>query len=188
MAGIILEGMDNTGKSTLAKKLSQLLAMPVFTAGPPPRHEEHAQLCVQEQHKMLSHGCILDRVTCISDPIYQEDRYKSLYGDGRDFILSEGIPVVYCRPPTRTIVDFSAHEEKSYDTDEHLEKLAKNRHLYVDRYDKFFLNFPHILYDWTDPCMPVELLARELLRCRVNDKYYEQLLWNIRNVGKVSFS
>lgn len=68
---IIVEGLDNTGKSTLCQYLSDHLKLPLFRAGPPPLNEDLIKVCCEYQLGwMYSRPCIFDRVTPVSTHCY----------------------------------------------------------------------------------------------------------------------
>lgn len=64
-------------------------------------------------------------------------------------MLDAGATLVYCRPPIETILDFSNHEVKEYDSPEHLKELQLNGLQVIHRYDALFESLPHYRYDWT---------------------------------------
>jgi phosphoribosyl-ATP pyrophosphohydrolase len=146
-AMIVVEGADNSGKSTLGKAIS----LPYYSAGPAPRSAEELMKCLDEQRARASSPCVQDRLTCISQQVYS-DAPESMFLQKtlEDLVEVPFVIVVYCRPPERTLMDLSTHKVKSYDTEENMEKIARYQHEYIKKYDSLMAKIPHILYDWTE--------------------------------------
>lgn len=143
---IIVEGMDNTGKSTLAK----LFGLDVVHPGPAPRSYEHGIQCLDSQLQLCNKPIVMDRVTCISDPIYRDRGLQKLYEQYRlQMLKTVHCVVVYCRPPDNVVLNNSTHKPKSYDTPKHLEDLKKNGARYLRLYDAAMRHIPHVKYDYT---------------------------------------
>lgn len=159
---IVLEGADNSGKSTLAAKFS---GIPVYTAGPAPKNDEEEDKCLIEQMNRVPKTCVQDRLTCISQQVYANRLFDTkLASYVLDMIKMPTMIVVYCRPPDRVLMDFSTHNVKSYDTEDHLRKILDNQHTFIDRYDSLMSTIPHMHYDWTDPDVVVEGMIKQLLQ------------------------
>jgi len=144
---IVLEGPDNSGKTTLADALRREFAFEKFTAGPAPSTHDELVRCLHDQEGRIWQPCIHDRVTCISQQVYS----------GRDAMLDAFLRrmagpavIVYCRAPERTLMDFSTHRVKGYDTEESLRRLMDRQHEYIGRYDDLMSTVGHVKYDWTD--------------------------------------
>jgi hypothetical protein len=158
---IVLEGADNSGKTTFASRFSGL---PVYTAGPAPKDADAELACIIEQMNNASKRCVQDRLTCISQQVYGNRLFdKSLGQVLVDMIKMPRVIVVYCRPPDRVLMDFSTHNVKSYDTEEHLKKLLDSQHTYIERYDALMSTIPHVLYDWTDPDVHLDGFVKRLI-------------------------
>jgi hypothetical protein len=144
---IIVEGFDNSGKSTLA----YYFGLDVLHPGPRPttHNQEHHCLVDQLSHARLP--VVLDRVTCISTPAYTG---KSIAGY-REWALrlteTHHCILIYCRPDLEYITDFSRHKAKSYDDLKQLDWLSKNAKDIVARYDALMSTLPHMRYDWVNP-------------------------------------
>lgn len=151
---IILEGADNSGKTTLAKQLAES-GRSVYSAGPAPKSKEEEIQCLEEQLARCRVKVLHDRVTAISQQVYADRLFDSSLVSYLLRMRTDGAIVVYCRPPERTLMDLSNHQVKSYDTEEHLQKIIDNQHTFIGRYDAIMATVPHVLYDWTDPQMNV---------------------------------
>lgn len=145
---IILEGFDNSGKSTLSKQFDLEVKHP----GPAPQSYVEELDCLRKQLCLASQHIVHDRVTCISSQVYDgrlNDPWLSSWLNA--MINVPKCVLVYCRPPLDVILDFSNHEVKEYDSPGHLEKIRRNAYEMVMRYDALINNVPHIKFDWTNP-------------------------------------
>ena len=152
---IILEGPDNSGKTTLANQLSEALELPILHSGGPCESRADAD---NRMNKILSGNqeTIWDRVPCISEPIYgitlRDVNY--FYGSGwLDRLLETRPLIIFCRPPNHII--FEKHELGEHDTPEHIDQLDKdgNKELIVKMYDESMKDMPSVYYDWTSANM-----------------------------------
>ena len=152
---IILEGFDNSGKSTLAASFGLRVVHP----GPRPETPGEEAMCLDYQLETCGSNRVMDRVTSISTPCYTGN-FASLYTRYLDAMLSQPHCVlVYCRPPIDIIKDFSHHSAKSYDDEAKIKWLHDNTEVIVDRYDLYMAQFPHMIYDYTKPDYSVKDLA-----------------------------
>lgn len=157
---IIIEGSDNSGKSTLAQELSLMLNMPLHHSGGPPRNAD--EILLRQQNVITSlENCerkIFDRVPVITDMVYGiplrggspfELDHPSYIQNLRDNLK---FPIIYCRPPTRVLLNIMGRDQshkQSYKTEEHLKALHKNLPQVINRYDMLIGNYPHVTYDYT---------------------------------------
>lgn len=145
---IILEGTDNSGKSTLARELARRFDVPVLHPGPRPTTPEEETQCISDQW-FKSHGrLVLDRVTCISTPAYTvgfTDRYlkEAMLLDHAQCL------VIYCRPPAKEILNFDTHILKEYDDPLHIIKLQERIPQIIRNYDGMMAQIRHVKYDYT---------------------------------------
>ena len=150
---ILLEGADNSGKTTLAKELLQLNAqLEHFIAGSPPLNMDHERFCIQQQYALACRPhMILDRATCLSQQIYNDGR---LFETGLmvelDKLLQIGTLVVFCRPSTDKLMAYEKFTWRSEESEIHKQRIIANRHLYIERYDQIMQKIPHIVYDYED--------------------------------------
>jgi hypothetical protein len=152
---IILEGFDNSGKSTLASKLGFEILHP----GPRPKDwvEEHDCLMTQKIRAHLR--LVMDRVTCISTPCYTGEDWPRFKVWASKMIDTPHCVVVYCRPPLEVIKDFDKHVVKTYDEANQVKWLKDNADRIVDNYDTMMQGIPHMRYDYTNPDESVVELA-----------------------------
>jgi hypothetical protein len=144
---IILEGFDNSGKSTLAEQFG----LPVVHPGPRPKTWEEEIICMDNQLADARLPIVMDRITCISSRVYKQKNAQEYYDYLQQMVDTKCCVIIYCRPPTHTILDMSRHSTKTYDTKEHLKDLHRNANLYIGAYDKLFSSVPHLAYNYTKP-------------------------------------
>lgn len=145
---IILEGADNSGKSTLAQKFGLEVKHP----GPRPKTWSEENNCLEGQLRDCGLNMVMDRVTCISSQVYTRKLFDKRYMNYLDrMVYTTGCVVIYCRPPTDVILDMSNHEIKPYDTPKHLKDLAENAESYLKAYDLLFASLPHLVYNYLTP-------------------------------------
>lgn len=143
---IILEGMDNSGKSTAGR----LLSLPVFNSGSRPKNSSEfiQNLLIQQTYSSLK--VVVDRLTCISDPIYSGKDEGGFCLYARNLIVrSPSNVIIYCRPPIETILDFSKHVRKEYDTDDSIKSLQSKAIHLIESYDILMSSLPHLVYNYT---------------------------------------
>lgn len=149
---IILEGYDNSGKSTLAALLHETTGFEVRHPGPAPKNFRDEFCCLVEQASNAPINVIQDRVTSVSSQVYQNKLFNERYMAWLNGMLNTPHCVlIYCRPPIEKILDFTGHQIKDYDTPEHLEKVKGKAIETVESYDLVMKQVPHIVYDWTRP-------------------------------------
>lgn len=145
MKSIILEGPNGAGKSTLGMKLTLALGMPYRHPGPSPdRVTSTLSSCCMEQLSWLLDGSVVDRVTPISEPVYNQNLTHMELGmmKGILYNMLENAIVVYCTSDG----DFT---KKPYYPDGHFEEIVRDKADIRHRYMEAMSEIPHIHYDWT---------------------------------------
>jgi len=109
---IIVEGMDNTGKTTLVRKLTSMLPLKKYKSPGPDIGEAEQIEWVRDRLEDPDEWVIFDRFPLISEPIYGghirgyhnfEDPSKQyLY----DMFKDKNPLIIYCRPPRDKILSF----------------------------------------------------------------------------------
>lgn len=75
---IIIEGVDGSGKTTLARRLSNLMYIPVMLGAGPERYPDEMQDRITAYDVVASKTPIIfDRHPCISDYIYNEKNWQA---------------------------------------------------------------------------------------------------------------
>ena len=158
---LILEGPDNAGKTTLAQRVVAALGDRVIYRHPGGRPDDlQAELnCMNEQLWLLTNqpNIVHDRVTCISQQVYNSDvqlnemRNLAL----RDLMSIPGLVIVYCRPPTDRLMAVEEFTWREGETEEHMQKIVRNQHKFIERYDALMQTVPCISYNYKEPSAEV---------------------------------
>lgn len=162
---IVLEGPDDSGKSTLAFALQEHLGCNIVTIGDKPKTLRDAIFFCEEYIRMRKSGDIMDRCTPISELIY-----RGIFGNAlltpADLVLclqacKNDVVFVHCRPavPNMPVV------KHDYDTIEYVEQLRKAQALIRESYALLFAKmtlegFTVIEYDYQN--MSLEQLFQEI--------------------------
>ena len=154
--GIILEGPDAAGKSSLAREIAKRTGRPLHMAGGRPKGVEEMWSMIRDQKAHSDAGHVVDRVTCISEQVYREGLFmrNDLVTEIHNLIgapSGESALLVYCRPPDNVLFNAANHEWKPYDTEEWKQNILQNQTAFVRRYDLLMSQVPCIVYDWTSP-------------------------------------
>lgn len=149
---IIVEGMDNTGKSTVVQKLSADLKLLVINNRQRPRTVAESR-CYMDLVLPLTtkFNTIFDRWQTISEPVYGPIcRDTHLFALSQiEFQLEVMKPlhplVIYCRPPDSVVLNFGEREQMDGVID-HAPALLKKYDSYMTWLQANWL--PVISYDW----------------------------------------
>jgi len=146
---IIIEGMDNSGKSTLAQYLAQEFDLPLMRS---PKNRTNIIVNTLELLVLNPHA-IMDRFTIISEKIYGPIlRGRTAFDNGFttwdmyfERLLKCHPMVFYCRPPATKVLDFGLRQqmtgvaEHSYELliayDTFMESLQYGSRLQIVKYD-----------------------------------------------------
>ncbi len=142
---IVLEGNDASGKSTLARVLSQRLSLQVIPSEGPEKFP--GEIDERIGRYLQYDRVIFDRHPCVSQPIYQR-----LINKGQaipdpqlteDF-YKQGNLIVYCRPGKE---GFDLHEENpAIDNAAHLAGVRQNYNELLSLYDRWAVERAHFIY------------------------------------------
>lgn len=141
---VVVEGMDNSGKSTLCKRLSHDLELPLVVYTAAKTREAMIQWTKEELarlDKLSSSGevwaSIYDRFRPISDQVYGPVlRGYNVFSDTEEGVelfyrfLQLDPLIIYCRPHSETILGFT-------DGREQMEGVIENGRKLLDQYDYF---------------------------------------------------
>ena len=136
---IILEGPNGSGKSTLGRKLSEDLQIPYSHSGPSP---DDIFLACRDQYRLLMDGTIVDRVTPISEQVYQKCTARQLneFKAWRDTFAIHAV-YVYCTGEGQFM-------PKEYYPPGHYEEVVRNRSVIRHEYDNIMETVDHITFNW----------------------------------------
>ena len=174
---IIVEGPDNSGKSTLINQLIKDLELKEVKRtfhGPTTDIENlysRTLEVINAAIKTDQPNIIIDRFSLIGEDIYGPIlRGKNLW----DVIPQDKIKfwqavnklnpfIIYCRPSLDVILDMKNHQVKIYDTPEHVKRVQEKQKLIVSAYDNYFANWKShnfYSYDYKDKNSYLELKFR----------------------------
>lgn len=141
---VILEGADNSGKSTLAKRLSKDLGIDAVHPGGPPKNIIEVIARCEEQSTVFGLSTevdvIFDRVTCISDLIYrgrpEYDRIFEIFH--RRLQTAKNLVIIYCRPSTDRLKNFDDHVQQDHEDAAVVQHAKDNVDRIISEYDGMF--------------------------------------------------
>lgn len=158
---LILEGPDNSGKTTLAKKLVAMCRseanVEYWHAGGPPTTVQAELDCLRDQFEMVANGhprqFIIDRVTCISQQVYNPDTI--MHPNRQQALLQLSMHrncfIIYARPSTDKLLRSDDMTWRAEEPEEHRQKILCNLHTFVQGYDRVMSAVRCIQYDYEDP-------------------------------------
>jgi len=131
---IIIEGMDNSGKTKLAESLSYKFNLEVMKRSGPPKNREAFILDTLEL-LTLDPEVIYDRHPIISEgvygPVLRDTNVFESEGTHWEFYMDRLIKnnplLIYCRPPDTKILSFGSREQ--------MEGVREKARRLIDRYD-----------------------------------------------------
>lgn len=163
---IIVEGSDNSGKTTLVEQLVKdfdLITLVPYKKGPPKDAETNfmnSWCMINGAINFPPKRVITDRFSLIGESIYgpicrKKDLWVSMY-DRKIKLFNSMIAldpfIIYCRPPDNRVLNMSTHQRKYYDSEEHVQQIINNRALILNAYDNYFAfwrNHNFYKYDYT---------------------------------------
>lgn len=138
---IVLEGPDATGKSTLARYLSQELKRAIVPSEGPEKFP--GEINERIRRYRWFDGVIFDRHPCISQSIYATFNGKTVPDLDLVFDFYETKPVlIYCSTNGRVL----QHQTKDHDSDEHIQMIATNEQQILVLYDHWAIEYAHLIY------------------------------------------
>lgn len=178
---IVLEGPDGSGKSTFAKRL----ALPVIHPGAPPKTESAEQAFFDLQFRSANTPVIYDRITSISQQVYQQRLFDEWYWNPLWKTLSQcHCVIVYCRPPDDVVLDFSNHTVAEHDDPVQMQYVRDNGRMLMESYDRLMSRIPHVNYDFT--LGDDQDLVTRLLKSQFNESEWKLWLREMKRTLKQS--
>lgn len=148
---IIIEGPDNSGKTTLGQKLAKDLGMPLVHSIKPKPEWSELEALEQSIMQLLPQRIIRDRTYAISEFVYGPIcREKSALGELHSQALTNlchyNHLIIYCRPPNDVILKNDGREQ--------MEGVLENHERLIERYDQLILelgqNIKVVRFNYTD--------------------------------------
>lgn len=164
---IVVEGVDNSGKSTLIRALRVVLPdWHVQGSEGPPKHQGEMDERVRRYLDTQPHTMIYDRHPCVSQPIYGMMRthidpidphlINIFYGLGPFFI--------YCDGGERGMKHHIFNPET--DTPEHLEAVQENYNRLLDAYRQWAAKYAILSYRVGDSVSRITKIVEHLVSIR----------------------
>lgn len=140
---IIIEGMDNSGKSTLGQAMAGYFNLLVQESEGPPLSDEEINQRVDRYEAMTDR--IFVRHPVISNSIYGQVRDEGdPITEGRRILFYDQPHIlIYCDAGQRGL---GAHVEKAHDTERHLEDIANNYNKLLYLYRQWAAEYAHFVY------------------------------------------
>lgn len=140
---IVIEGMDNSGKSTLGIALAEYLDLVVQESEGPPLSDEEINERVDRYEKMTDR--LFVRHPVVSNAIYGKFRSEgNPITPGRTIIFYESNPLlIYCDAGTR---GFDGHVVKDHDTPRHQQLLSEHQEVLLQEYRLWAAQHAHFIY------------------------------------------
>jgi len=142
---IILEGVDNSGKSTLATRLAMHLDYVIIPTEGPPKYEGEMDERLERYRVRYATNVIFDR-----HPVISQSLYGRMRGTGDQFddkwrkLLKAARPLyIYCDPQGRGLV---GHVVNKVDSQAHLKQLYDNYFQLLGYYREWAIANAHIIY------------------------------------------
>jgi hypothetical protein len=151
---IILEGPDNSGKTTLASMLrSNCPGLTYYHPGGPPSDQAEEDRCLTDQMLMLMNTdpILMDRCTGISQQVYSPAIWPETHERRQSWVTNAhkgGVIFVYCRPSTDWLMSFENFTWRDGESEEFKQKIIRDQHVFIDRYDELMRTIPHVSYDY----------------------------------------
>ncbi len=141
---IVVEGYDNTGKSTLISELALKLKLDVHWAGGPPKNRLIA--LIDSHNQLMMSNTIHDRITpisrvCYEDPASIPTEVVPLSKILGQFINNDAL-FIHC------VGDGGEHKLSDCDNKDHLKYIQDNEEMIRLRYEMNFQIIPHMRYDF----------------------------------------
>lgn len=171
---VVVEGPDNSGKSTLVEAIRAIDPRArVVLGGPASRDALLARMTAAFVMHEAGEVVVCDRFPAVSEPVYGpilRERSELDDVDARaslGCLKAVGAVVVYCRPPDDAVLDMRTHRRGPSDTPEHLSRLNERKREILERYDEIFADLEWIGLDvrrYDRTCADSTSFAEEILR------------------------
>jgi GTPase SAR1 family protein len=158
---IVIEGMDNSGKSTLARYLAENMKTEIQESEGPPQSRTEINDRIRRYQK--AKNTIFVRHPCVSNIIYDITRppeERNLIDEALiDEFYDSDPTFIYCDPQERRM---QGHLVKEHDSVEHLDRVHRYYPMLLSYYREWAINYAHIIYRirdgrfriwrWLDEC------------------------------------
>lgn len=165
MPNIVIEGMDNSGKSTLAQHVASRLGWQIQESEGPPRSSE--EILSRVHRYSIATLTVFVRHPFVTNPIYDvtrppEERTTFPPHLVEEFYQPGNNVFVYCDPLTRAL---DGHRLKPHDTSVHAQRITDNRAHLLQLYREWAIRYALIMYRIGDD---MDLVADLVANATVN--------------------
>lgn len=179
MKMIIVEGHDNSGKSTLAQEIGAFFDFDVKESeGPPKSADEINERCARYADMAKDQPVLLVRHPVISNAIYAKFREEGdpITDDTRaQFYSNPDVLIIYADQGNRGL---TGHKLKSHDTPEHMALVEANDATILQLYREWAIAKAHVLYRIGDGYTRVFQAVEAFLHSSLNDQLINNSLVN----------
>lgn len=139
---IIIEGHDNSGKSTLALAMASYMELFIQESEGPPKSDDEINARVDAYEDMQHY--LFVRHPVVSNSIYGQFRDEGdPITEGRRMIFYEaGHTIIYCDAQQ----GYDGHNVKDHDTEQHLKLLDENAQALLQAYRIWAAQHAHFVY------------------------------------------
>lgn len=140
---IVLEGPDNSGKSTVAKKLNDIFGWPILHAGGPATKEDVDVRLATDLANMTLKDRIMDRSCIISESIYGPICRDTSLFDATEWykkiqaldMLDPDLLIVFCVADSEHLLnDTRDQSDKEHKSKEHQQRVQEMQYKLIQRY------------------------------------------------------
>ena len=141
---IVIEGIDNSGKSTLARLVARYCGMALIESEGPPRYP--GEIDERVKRYALHRNTVFVRHPCVSQVIYGKMRSEqgSIDPELVQAFYKDWPLLIYCDPLDRGLGEHVIKPE--VDKPEHLEKLERNYDLLLAEYRSWAVRHATLCY------------------------------------------
>jgi hypothetical protein len=151
VVSVVIEGIDNSGKSTLAKYIAQHHLCPnIVESEGPPRYPGEINERISRYFRDQRPNLIYVRHPVVSQPIYNLGRMgkASVSSDEVSPTLMEEFyrrkpTLIYCDPGLRGL---EGHQVKAGEDEDHLASISRNYNYLLLEYRRWALRHAHVIY------------------------------------------
>ena len=136
---ILLEGPDNSGKTTLAEQLTTATGFPIWHAGDPATPDDFQERLLTDI-AIMQQNIIMDRCMIISETIYATVLGRQQLFDSRQWFRKiqaleqvDNLLIIFCLPPLEQIMDKPQVVRIDEDPN-HLNAIQQQQHAIYNAY------------------------------------------------------
>lgn len=144
---IIIEGHDNSGKSTLAKLIADEFGCPIQESEGPPKYPGELNDRILRYTNTNKKNTVYVRHPCVSEPIYgtycRPDQPSPIMPELIESFYAQRHIFVYCDPLDRGLTE---HNIKAGEDPTHLSAVQRQYALILGAYRIWAIGHAHIMY------------------------------------------